>query len=322
MAKTGSSLSIRSSTTLIHCVGCTTMNTLDQLSPYVRLAHIFRSCPGFCLSTRKINDHALLYFKNGNGTFSVEERSFRISPGALFVIPPDITHSFAADDVQPFEMLNLHFDPVYQPGCEKIRFERHVTAPNPRRAWKKSFRIDEITSKFPLRMEIHNPVTYERLFYAIEGLWKFPDPANRLMVKSAMIELLSLLLRHVQANSVPSLLTSQLPMLERAVQFMREHSDRPLPMSEVATHAGMSRSHFSTCFGAYYGVSPAKFHLQNRIELAAVDLAFSTSSVKEIAEKFGFQTIHHFTRCFARAMNLPPAAYRETHNCAQSTKNK
>jgi AraC-like DNA-binding protein len=289
------------------------VNTLDQLSPYVRLAHIFRPQAGFSLGARRINDYALLYFKRGEGRFLIGKTFFPIAPGALFVLPPDLVHSFALTGTQPALMLNLHFDPVYQAGCEKIHFSRRPSAANPRRNLKHLPTGGESPVQLPLRMEIHGHATYERLFFTVERHWRLPDPASRLMVKSTMIELLSLLFRQVQAVSVSALLSRQLPRLERATQFMRERIDRPLSMSEVARHAGFSRSHFSTCFGAYYGMSPAKFHLRQRIEMAAIDLIFSRDSIKAIAEKFGFQTIHHFTRCFAQAMDLPPAAYREAH---------
>ena len=294
------------------------MTTLDQLSPYVRLAHIFRAPPGFILPKRKINDYALLYFKRGTGQFLIGRASFPISPGVLFVIPPDIVHTFAPANAQPFQMLNLHFDPIWQPGCEKIHFARRPTAPNPRRDLKRLPVTGEASTKLPLRLEIHSPATYERLFYTVERHRQLPDQASRLVVKSAMIEILALLFRQVQAGTVTELLSRQLPRLERAASFMKEHLDRPLSMSEVARHAGFSRSHFSMCFSSYYGASPARFHLRQRLEMAAIELIFSRGTIKAIAGKFGFQTIHHFTRCFARAMGLPPAAYRETHGQPQS----
>ena len=294
-------------------------SSLHELSPYLRLAHIYRPGPGFSLRSRKINDYALLYFKRGSGRFLIGKTSYPISPGVLFVIPPDLVHSFILDEGTPPQMLNLHFDPVQQEGCEKIHFLRSLEAPNPRPNLKRLPAGG--AAKLPLRMEIQNHSAYERLFHRIERVWTYPDTASRLMVKSLMLELLALLYRQVQAGAVSKILPRELPQLEKAADFMKSKLDRPLQMGEVARQAGISRAYFSTCFSAYYGISPAKFHLQQRIGMAANALVFDEGSIKEIAERFGFQTIHHFTRCFSRVMDMAPAAYRDAHRQAPPAPN-
>src|SRR5690348_10396738 len=85
-------------------------SVLLRLSPYVRLAHDFPT-PAFTLKPRRINDHALLYFKHGTGTFYHHREQFEIKPGTLFFVGPSVEHAFEGRG-DPFYMLNLHVDLV------------------------------------------------------------------------------------------------------------------------------------------------------------------------------------------------------------------
>ncbi len=286
------------------------MNALQQLSPYVRLAHDYRCPPGFAIARRRINDHALLYFKRGHGTFLIGRDSHPVAPGTLFIIRPDIAHSFVGADPHPCHMLNLHFDLIQRSGCEKIHYDRKSGAPNPRRRLELLPLNPKSADCLPIQMKIGHEAAYERLFHQVLNLFPLHDQANRLWLKAAFIELLSFLFRQVRAQSVSPRLLYHLPQLERAVHFMGTTLDRPLTLTEIARQASLSRSYFATCFTAYYQISPAKFHLRQRIEKSAMELIFSPRRVKEVATAFGFQTVHHFSRCFHRLMGMPPAAYR------------
>jgi len=91
---------------------------LTRLTPFVRLSHDFPT-PAFSLPPRRINDHALLYFKLGGGTFVHGETEFEIQPGSLFLVRPTIEHRFDGRGA-PFHMLNMHVDMVERPDSASI----------------------------------------------------------------------------------------------------------------------------------------------------------------------------------------------------------
>jgi AraC-like DNA-binding protein len=286
------------------------VNTLQQISPFVRLAHDYHCPPGWELPRRQINDHALLYFKRGHGKFLIGRKSYPISPETLFVIRPDVKHSFSSSDPTPPHMLNLHFDLIERSSSAEITYGRPLGTPNPRRRLEVLSTNPESVDYLPVRMKIDQAAAYERLFQTTLSLYLLGDVASRLGLKAAFIQLLSFLFRQVRAQSVSPRLLQHLPRLERAAHFMGATLDRPLALTEVARVAALSRSYFATSFRDYYGMSPARFHLRQRIEKSATALTFGGRSVKEVAEAFGFQTVHHFSRCFRRVMGMPPAAYR------------
>jgi len=286
------------------------MNILARLSPYVRLAHDFHVPPDFTLARRRINDHALLYFERGSGRFCIGAREHTIAPGMVFVIRPDVPHAFTCEGAR---MLNLHFDLVQRPGCEKVRYGRPFKEPNPRPSLEVLSTDPHAADFLPTRMTVVSPTTYERLFRVILHAFSLRDAADTLALKAGMLELLALLFRQARAQSVSPRLARHLPQLERAGQFMAANLDRPLTLAEMARAAALSRTHFAASFRAYHHQSPARFHLRQRIEKAATELIVGPRSIKDVAAAYGFQTVHHFSRCFARHMGLPPAAYREAH---------
>jgi AraC-like DNA-binding protein len=289
------------------------VSILSRLSPYVRLAHDFHPPAGeFALARRRINDHALLYFRQGAGRFVIGGGTHAIAPGTVFVVRPDVPHSFDCTG-GPVRMLNLHFDLVQRPGGDKIRFARPFHAKNPRPGLETLSEDPEAADFLPVRMAVVSTATYERLFHVILHAFSLHDAADTLALKGGMIELLALLFRQARAQSVSPRLARHLPQLERAGQFMAANLDRPLTLAEMARAAALSRTHFAASFRAYHHQSPARFHLRQRIEKAATELIVGPRSIKAVASAYGFQTVHHFSRCFARQMGLPPAAYRAAH---------
>ena len=222
---------------------------LRRLSPYVRLAHDFPT-PAFTLSPRKLNDHALLYFKEGRGTFTLRRQTHPIRPGTLFLCRPSIVHGFQGQSA-PFHMLNIHFDLVEHPGCEKIHY--HVP-PRGQLARRRLEILDD--AALPCVLHISTDATYERLFQRVLHFFLLQDRASRLYLKSAMFDLLAFLFKQTQTQNISPGLQDQQPHLERAVAYLREHYGRALCHEELAAQAKMSPSYFARCFKQYYRVPP------------------------------------------------------------------
>ena len=67
------------------------MTILGRLSPYVRLAHDFHPPGGsHLLPRRRINDHALLYFRQGSGKFVIGGKTHAIAPG---IVPTELNRA-------------------------------------------------------------------------------------------------------------------------------------------------------------------------------------------------------------------------------------
>ncbi|ETX12773.1 hypothetical protein OCH239_17205 [Roseivivax halodurans JCM 10272] len=85
---------------------------------------------------------------------------------------------------------------------------------------------------------------------------------------------------------------------------------RRMPVAEMAAAVNLSESWFSQVFKNTTGVTPQRWQLDRRMELAQGLLTGSALTVADIAERLGFSDQAHFTRSFRHAVGMTPAAWR------------
>jgi AraC-like DNA-binding protein len=98
--------------------------------------------------------------------------------------------------------------------------------------------------------------------------------------------------------------------LHRLLAHIHLHAAAPLDNADLAQRCGRSVEGFIRWFHQHLGVTPQHYVRQSRVRQAAQELAASDLTIDEIAARNGFPNRNYFTRVFARATRLPPAAYR------------
>ncbi len=94
--------------------------------------------------------------------------------------------------------------------------------------------------------------------------------------------------------------------------YLRENIQRDLPVSEMADHAGLSRSHFARLFKEHEGMSPREYVEDLRLKRALQLLYSDSMSVKEIAYSCGIPDVNYFCRLFKKQMGMSPGEYRRS----------
>lgn len=94
--------------------------------------------------------------------------------------------------------------------------------------------------------------------------------------------------------------------------FADAHLHRPITLDELATVAGLSRSHFSRAFKAATGQGPYRFITNRRIERACTLLGSAERlSIGAVAEALGFANAGVFRRAFFQITGMTPQRYRQ-----------
>ncbi|MBX2807009.1 MAG: AraC family transcriptional regulator [Cellvibrionaceae bacterium] len=93
-----------------------------------------------------------------------------------------------------------------------------------------------------------------------------------------------------------------------AIIYIQNSLDRTLPIEEIADNVKMSHYHFMRTFKEAVGLSPSKFHMQQRIEKAKVLLAQKTP-ILDVALALGFSSQSHFSNVFTKAVGVTPRKY-------------
>lgn len=98
--------------------------------------------------------------------------------------------------------------------------------------------------------------------------------------------------------------------VNRAVDHIVAHLDRPLRLHEVARVSAISPFHFHRVFQAVIGETPAEFSKRLRLEKALRLMAFSgRRSLTAIAFECGFQSSSDFSRSFKKHFGSAPRSF-------------
>jgi AraC-like DNA-binding protein len=280
---------------------------LSVLSPFLRLAHDFRTPVAFRLPWRRINDHALLFFRSGSGRFTVNGTVYPIQSGTLFVLRPDSDlHCFSPQPGTAFHMYNLHFDLIERPDSRTIGYDQPPAGP------RRRLPAGEVLPRDPAS-PCHLPVrltpalqAYERLFLRALHAFSLPDPASVLRRKAALLDILAFL---IHGDSKPKVDDDD-DGLDRVIAHIHADLARPLPLSDLAQVAALSRSSFAAAFQRRFGLTPMAYVRRVRVETARHELLNLGLPVKAVAQRNGFANVHHFTRVFTRLTGFTPAHHR------------
>jgi AraC family transcriptional regulator len=94
------------------------------------------------------------------------------------------------------------------------------------------------------------------------------------------------------------------------LRHIDDHLTEPLPGPSLAELAGVGESHFRRIFTDATGMPPHRYVLARRLAQARRLLATSDLPIALIADRCGFFSQSHLTKCFRSSHATTPAAYR------------
>jgi AraC family transcriptional regulator len=98
--------------------------------------------------------------------------------------------------------------------------------------------------------------------------------------------------------------------LRQVIHYIHDRLEWNLNLSELASVAHLSVSHFSVEFKRLTGLSPYQYVLQHRVERAKQLLIESQDSIAEIARQAGFANQGHLSLHFKRHYGVTPGTVR------------
>jgi len=99
--------------------------------------------------------------------------------------------------------------------------------------------------------------------------------------------------------------------IEKAVQYINEHFNEPIDISELAGRFNCSEGHFFRLFKKRTGLTPISYLTNIRIQNAAHWLLNSNLTIIQISELAGYHDQFYFSRVFKKNMHLSPTHYRQ-----------
>ncbi len=100
--------------------------------------------------------------------------------------------------------------------------------------------------------------------------------------------------------------------LTYVLEYINVHYKEALSLDKLAEEAGVSRFHFVRLFKERIGVSPHRYLVGIRMDVAACLLGDTDLNILEVAFACGYQSAAHFTAAFQKHFAQTPTSYRQS----------
>lgn len=104
----------------------------------------------------------------------------------------------------------------------------------------------------------------------------------------------------------------------KALEHIKQYYNQTIRVQDLASMCQLSVSRFRETFRERFMMSPQKFLLKVRMQMACQKLVHSDQEIVEIAQACGFCDQSYFTRQFRKHTGLPPLQYRKRHRAERT----
>jgi transcriptional regulator GlxA family with amidase domain len=104
--------------------------------------------------------------------------------------------------------------------------------------------------------------------------------------------------------------------------WIQQHLHKDLHVEQLAQRGHCSARQLTRRFQRAFGIAPAGYIEQLRVEEASQRLIEGTPSLQRVAHAVGFRSVDVFRRSFERHYGVAPAQYRERFRSESSSKNR
>jgi len=243
----------------------------------------------------------LVVILGGRGAHIVDEQSYSIEAGDVFVVQGERAHGFTAP--QQLALVNLIFDPgrltLPDTYLNTLPGYHALLTLEPQYRERHHFRSR-------LRLNPHELTEAAGLLARLQGELRDRTPGFEAMALATFTHLLVYLSRCYSAMGGTS--GRQVLQVARAISMIESRFAEPLTLTGMANEASMSVNNLLLLFKHATGLTPIEYLIRLRIEKGA-SLLRAGHSVTDAAARVGFTDSNYFSRQFKRIMGLTPREY-------------
>jgi len=278
----------------------------SPIVPFIRQGEFAVRRP-WHVSPRRLLDYLLILVQEGECTIVVEGITYHFQAGEFCLIQPNDLHSLegTTNTITPYVHLDLFYNPRREesfptlPGQLELSAYRDLLQPR-LNDWK--------NIHIPVKFVPAQPTWFRETLLVMVSTWQQRDVVSQL---EAQHHATALVLALLKAYLPPGELFHTSPSLHWILSYLSGHLAEPISITEMASYAHLSPSHFSRLFLQQFGLAPHQYLLHLRLQHAQSLLLETRLSLAQIAEHCGFADVHHFSKMFRKHLGCSPGAYRE-----------
>ncbi len=239
-----------------------------------------------------IQTYEICFIDKGSVEWWIDDKLYEAAPKSLFINRPGEWHGGESGLVQPCEMYWLQFyipPKVELPGLDK----------------RTQLELRDIFENMQHR-SFAASATIKTFFDQLMNEHRQPQTYSLTVSRAAFHQLLITTVRdHAKKESF------QYPEgVAKALVWINKHLEQDIYSETLAEQASMSVAHFYKLFVQEVGLTPADYHLRQRMMVAKQELRSSQNSITDIALELGFSSSQYFATVFKKVVGISPKDYR------------
>jgi AraC-like DNA-binding protein len=249
--------------------------------------------PGDELPPRVLEDYEIVLMLEGTASYHLGSEMHKVPPGAIILARPGFREKYAWDRQRPTRHAYLHFDFAVPPRelPPPARWPMVISNPDPVAAPMMRHLLGRVASRKGTSWPSLRAGAAEEAFLAVL-LGVLVEPARGIGPRGP---------------ELPGQVHAGLAVMR---DVLETDPCRRVSLDELAERASVTGKHLCRLFRGSLGYPPLATFRLLKMQLAMALLGRSNLSVKEIAERCGFDNPLYFTRIFTRLYQAPPTAIR------------
>lgn len=241
---------------------------------------------------------------SGSATHVVEGLEYPIRKGSVMSVNPCFAHEYK--DVDNLEHYNFMFDvgsfALLENGLKKLKGFRLFFETLPQMRYRRKF-IGQMVlddEQFEFTSAVCELIYKE---------FKSKSPEYKILVKTYFTTLLAYI-SNIYVSDEESI-PEAIEKIIQSVEYIEENFNKKISIAELSEIACLSERHYSRLFKKVYGISPAQYIINCRVDHARLLIRSTDATLTEIAYLCGFSDNSAFSKTFLKKYGVSPSQYRE-----------
>ncbi len=246
--------------------------------------------------------YEIIFILRGKGIHNINGNTYPYESGDVFLLGPEDFHSFDIASITEFCFIRFN---------ESYSKTHSVTD----KYWQQIFQSLLLTSTQSRGTIVHDKEEKQKLHQllkVLESEYDNPPSAHFEMIRDSLMRSILLILARNLSQQTPAK-SKESNAAEAILRYIKQHIYDPdkLSMERIAEAFHLAPTYISIFFKKQTGESLKQFVIKHRIKLIEARLLYSSMTLTEIADEFGFTDESHFCKQFRQYTGVSPSTFRK-----------
>jgi AraC-like DNA-binding protein len=235
---------------------------------------------------RILPEFQLVYITEGRGVLKSEGKTWKVRPGSMMLILPEIKHLYKPDFETGWHEYWVGFNGSYF----KRLLEQGILS----------------REKVFFNTGLHDSIL--AIFNGIFDEIRTQRPLYQFKVCAGILSLISEMLAHERRRDQPSYYQK---IADKAKYLMEKNIFGAINIAGISDQIGVSASRLNEIFKTHTGMTPYQYYIHIKINKASIILEEEDAPVQDVALRLGFDDPYYFSRFFKSKTGVAPSKWRK-----------